>query len=86
MYFASPNEREIFYLRLLLIVVQGPRSFRDLRTINNVEYPSYKATCIAKGLLEDDDEWIQCLSEVGNMRTGFQLRRLLCVILTQRSP
>ncbi|KAF7150782.1 hypothetical protein RHSIM_Rhsim02G0030300 [Rhododendron simsii] len=40
----------------------------------------------ARGLLEDDEEWVQCLEEAAIMKTGYQLRRLLCVILTQCSP
>ena len=56
MYFASPNEGERFYLRLLLSVVKGPQSYECLKTVNNVIHPSFKAACIAKGLLEDDDE------------------------------
>ncbi|KAM7498068.1 hypothetical protein LguiA_022482 [Lonicera macranthoides] len=86
MFFVSPNEGERFYLRLLLTVMEGPRSFQSLRTVNNVVHLTYKAACIAKGLLEDDEEWIQCLREAVIMRTGSQLRRLFCVILTQCSP
>lgn len=86
MYFASPNEGERFYLRLLLTVVEGPQSFQCLRTVDNVVHPTYKAACIAKGLLEDDEEWIQCLREASIMRTYSQLRRLFSIILTQCSP
>ena len=56
MYFASPNSGERFYLRLLLTVVKGPTSFEDLRTVDGVIYESFKAACVAQGLLEDDEE------------------------------
>ncbi|KAI8540035.1 hypothetical protein RHMOL_Rhmol09G0230200 [Rhododendron molle] len=86
MYFVSPNAGEIFYLRLLLSVVRGPESYECLRTVNNILHDTFKSTCIARGLLEDDEEWVQCLEEAAIMKTGYQLRRLFCVILTQCSP
>lgn len=73
-------------MRLLLTVVKGTKSFECLRTVNNVLYDSFKLACVARGLLEDDDEWIQCLQEAAVMNTGYQLRRLFCVILTQCFP
>jgi hypothetical protein len=47
----------------VLTVVKGARSFADLRTYNGVRHPSFLEACIACGLLEDDGEWRQCLSE-----------------------
>ncbi|KAG5550191.1 hypothetical protein RHGRI_015221 [Rhododendron griersonianum] len=86
MYFVSPNAGEIFYLSLLLSVVRGPESYECLRTVNNILHDTFKSACIARGLLEDDEEWVQCLEEAAIMKTGYQLRRLFCVILTQCSP
>ncbi|XP_052189908.1 uncharacterized protein LOC127799725 [Diospyros lotus] len=86
MYFASPNCGERFYLRLLLTVVKGPKSFQSLRTVDNVVHDTFKLACVAMGLLEDDKEWIQCLKEAAVMKTGYQLRRLFSIILTQCSP
>ena len=57
-YFTSPNSGERFYLRLLLAVVRGPTSFESLRTVDGVIYETFKVACIARGLLEDDEEWI----------------------------
>ncbi|KAF7145290.1 hypothetical protein RHSIM_Rhsim04G0168000 [Rhododendron simsii] len=86
MYFVSPNACELFYLRLLLSVVRWSESYECLRTVNNILHDTFKSVCIARGLLEDDEEWVQCLEEAAIMKTGYQLRRLFCVILTQCSP
>ena len=42
MYFASSNCGERFYLRLLLTVVKGPKSFQSLRTVDNVGHDTFK--------------------------------------------
>ncbi|KAF7127851.1 hypothetical protein RHSIM_Rhsim11G0017500 [Rhododendron simsii] len=86
MYFVSHNCGEKFYMRLLLTIVKAPKSFECLRTVDNVLHDTYKSACVAKGLLEDDEEWIQCLIEVAIMKTGYQLRRLFSIIVTQCSP
>lgn len=56
MYFVSVNAGDRYYLRLLLTVVRGPMSFEHLRTVNGVVHPTYRAACVALGLLEDDGE------------------------------
>lgn len=86
LYFASPNSGELYYLRLLLTVVKGPESYEALRTVNNILCDTFKSACIALGLLEDDGEWVQCLQEAAILKTGYQLRRLFVVILTQCAP
>ena len=58
MYFASPGQGERFYLRLLLTTTAGATSFANLRTVNNVQYATYKEACHVLGLLENDNEWI----------------------------
>ena len=44
-------------------------------------YPTFKAACVAHGLLEDDGEWKKCLEEAGDMQTGQQLHSLFVTIL-----
>jgi hypothetical protein len=86
MFSASPVAGERFYLRTLLTVVKGATSFEHLRTVNGVVHPTFHAACLALGLLENDNEWIQCLEEAGDMQTGHQLRNLFGVILLFCSP
>jgi hypothetical protein len=81
MYFAPPTAGERFYLRTLLTVVRGPKSFRDLRTYEDVVYPTFQDACKARGLLEDDNEWRLCLQEACEMQTGTRLRHLFTSML-----
>lgn len=75
MYFIKPTADEQFYLRTLLMVVKGPKSFEDLRRVPGQEEPllTYYAACLARGLLEDDGEWRLCLQEACKMQTGTRL-------------
>src|SRR5713101_6951206 len=86
MYFVHPSAGEHFYLRMLLTIIRGAKDWVDLRIFNGVEYPTYKATCFARGLLEDDGEWDQCLMEAGQMQTGSQLCSLFASILSFNNP
>lgn len=56
-YTVHPSNIECFYLRLLLINVRGPESFRDLRTVDGVLCVTYREACQKLGLLEDDTHW-----------------------------
>jgi hypothetical protein len=86
MYFAAPSSGERFYLRTLLTVVKGAKSFEELRTVNGEVHPTFQSACLAHGLLEDDNEWKQCLQEAGDMQSGSQLRALFAVLLLNCNP
>jgi DNA replication protein DnaC len=86
MYHAYPTSGERFYLCLLLTTVPGATSFEYLRTFEGTLHPTFKDACIARGLLEDDSEWHQCLSEARHMATGYQLHHLFVTILCDCTP
>ena len=81
MYFVPPTAGERFYLRTLLTVARGSKSFRDLRTYQGIEYLTFQDACRACGLLEDDGEWRICLSEASQIQTGSHLRFLFASML-----
>ena len=81
MYYCSPLAGERYYLRLLLTVVRGPRSFEDLYWHEGVRYPTYRAACVAYGLAEDDQEWFQCFEEAVHFTKGHGLRMLFITAL-----
>ncbi|KIK73472.1 hypothetical protein PAXRUDRAFT_20811 [Paxillus rubicundulus Ve08.2h10] len=45
-------------------------SFQDLRTVNNQVNDTFKEACQIRGLLDDDQEWLQCLHKGAIMQTG----------------
>lgn len=71
---------------VLKIFKTGYCSYEDLRTHDGIVYDTFKATCIAYGLLADDGEWVACLQEAAQMHSGKQLRNLFAVILTMSHP
>ncbi|XP_071704160.1 uncharacterized protein [Rutidosis leptorrhynchoides] len=48
--YAHPTSGELYYLRMLLNIVKGPRSFEELRTVNGILQPTFKDACFAYGL------------------------------------
>jgi len=84
--FVSPTAGERFYLRTLLTTVKGPTSWQDLRSFEHVEYPTFHAACLARGLLENDDEWRECLEDASLTHLGRSLRELYCLILRHCHP
>jgi hypothetical protein len=86
MYYAQPTAGERFYLRLLLTAVKGATSYENLRTFQGIVAPSFREACLARGLLENDQEWQQCLEEARSMATGHQLRNLFVTILRDCAP
>lgn len=81
LYFVPPTSGERFYLRTLLTVVRGPKSFTDLRTYEGIEYPTFQDACRARGLLEDDGEWHLLLQDISQIQTGSRLRQLFASML-----
>ncbi|XP_076290998.1 uncharacterized protein LOC143214169 [Lasioglossum baleicum] len=81
-----PNNTECFHLRMLLYNIRGPTSFASLKTINGVVQPTYQAACRSLGLLEDDEQWHQTLTEAAVSDSPRKLRELFAIILIFCSP
>jgi hypothetical protein len=88
MYFIKPTAGELFYLHTLLTVVKGVTSFEDLRRVpgHPAVLPTYHASSLTQGLLQDDGEWRICLTEAADMQTGTNLRQLFATILLFGEP
>lgn len=86
LYTVHPNNRECFYLRLLLTKVRGPTSFEDLRTVDGQICSTYREACELRGLLESDSHWQSALEEAAATKIPSQLRSLFAMIVSTCSP
>ncbi|CAN6372728.1 unnamed protein product [Urochloa humidicola] len=76
-----PNKGEQYYLRMLLHVVKGAKSYSDIRTVEGVKYPTFQAACQALGLLGDDREWSYAMTDAARWALPYQLRELFVTLL-----
>ncbi|XP_075588849.1 uncharacterized protein LOC142597684 [Dermatophagoides farinae] len=85
-YYVSARESDRFYLRLLLQNVKGPKSFEDLRTVNGQVCATFKEAAILRGLVANDSEWIECLTEASVYNLPKQMRQLYAQICIYNNP
>ena len=79
--YAHPNMGERYYLRMLLHIVQGATCYEDLRTVNGTLHSTFKEACLARGLLDDTNEWDEALTEASTWATGVELRSMVYSML-----
>ncbi|KAG3070289.1 hypothetical protein PI125_g23010 [Phytophthora idaei] len=77
----SPRDMQRFYMRVLLCHRKGPTSFENLRTVDGVTYDSYREAALHAGYLEDDSEWVACMTKASQFRLPYQLRQLFATII-----
>nr|XP_043611506.1 uncharacterized protein LOC122583138 [Erigeron canadensis] len=77
----SLNTSQLFYLRILLNHVKGPASYKEIRTYGGRTYESFKETCYAMGLLDDDKEYIETIKEAARSASGPFMRSLFVMML-----
>jgi len=80
-HFAPPGCGERFYLRTLLNYVKGPTSFDDIKTVDGTKYDTFREACLARGLLEDDKEFIDAINEASHWGSGTFMRRLFATLM-----
>ncbi|KAH1232889.1 hypothetical protein GmHk_09G025454 [Glycine max] len=76
---------ELFYLRMMLTTCKGPTSFEDIRTVENVLYPTYREACFAMGFLQDDREFVEAIKEAKDWGTTNYLRKLFVPLLNLKN-
>ena len=76
-----PITGELFYLRMMLTVCKGPTSFEDLRTVDNVQYSTYKEACFAMRFLQDDKEFIEAIKQAKDWGSAHYIRKLFVLLL-----
>lgn len=81
----TPDMGDIFYLRLLLHH-KPARSFEELRTHDDTEYPTFQDAARSMGIIQNDEEYQIWLQEAINFRTGKQLRYLFVALILDGAP
>jgi PIF1-like helicase len=81
-----PGMGEVFYIRALLCH-KAAHSWNDLRTVNNILYPSYAEAAKALGLFQDGNEAEMTLEDaVICFRSPAQLRFLFSQLILEGGP
>ena len=84
---AHPGEEKCFFLRMLLNHVIGCTSYKDIHTLpDGTVCNSYKEASLERGLLDDEQERDECLSEGATRSLPKQLRELFVTILLFIEP
>ncbi|XP_074371907.1 uncharacterized protein LOC141712757 isoform X3 [Apium graveolens] len=81
MVYAHPASGERFYMRLLLNIVVGAKTFEEIRTVGGIVYPTHKQACFRRGLLDSDKEWHLALDDAALCAIAPQLRDLFVTLL-----
>ena len=85
MYKVNPTGESSF-LRLLLLQAKEATSWEDVRTVNGIVLETFREACVLKGLLQDDTERQNTLSEAVLTHMPKQLRQLFSITLTFCEP
>ncbi|XP_074288946.1 uncharacterized protein LOC141614089 [Silene latifolia] len=76
-----PQCGELYFQRVMLNHVKGPKCFEDIRTVNHFVHPTFREACYALGLIGDDREYIAAINEAADWGSGFYLRNLFATLL-----
>ncbi|XP_058726301.1 uncharacterized protein LOC131597634 [Vicia villosa] len=80
-----PTTGELYFLRMMLTHVKGPRNYSELKIVNNVKYDTFRDACFAMGFIGDDREFIAAISEAFQWGSGHYLRLLFVHMLLSSS-
>ncbi|XP_072073940.1 uncharacterized protein [Arachis hypogaea] len=65
-FYVPPRSGKSYYLRLLLNYVKGATSYEEIRTLDGVMYATFKDACYARGLLDNDKEYVDAIKEANH--------------------
>ena len=89
MYIVSLSQVELFHLRILLMIVRGATSFKNLKTVNGEIKRTFTAACLSFGFTKNDGKQTSAMrkTEVSLMpkqlRSSFVLILIYCYPLEQ---
>nr|XP_043624130.1 uncharacterized protein LOC122595729 [Erigeron canadensis] len=76
---------DIYYLRILLNHIRGPKCFKDLKKVNGKDCKTYKEACQEMGLLDDDKKYVSAIQEASAWASESYLRNFLVMLLVSNS-
>ncbi|PNX92871.1 ATP-dependent DNA helicase PIF1 [Trifolium pratense] len=76
---------ELYYMRILLTVQKGCKSYECIRTVDGNVCKSFQEACYILGLLRDDKEFIDGISEASRTESGHMLRCLFVRLLNMNT-
>ncbi|KAJ0513582.1 putative DNA helicase [Helianthus annuus] len=76
-----PALGEAYFLRILLNKVKGPTCFDDILTVNGRKFKTFREACYARGLLDDDKEYIEAIQEASITGLPNYIRSLFVIML-----
>ncbi|XP_040368295.1 uncharacterized protein LOC112192958 isoform X3 [Rosa chinensis] len=79
--YIHPTKGELYFMRMLLNIQKGCSDFNLIKTVNEITYPSYQEACQALGLLGDDKEWIEALTNSSYIAMASEIRQLFVTII-----
>ncbi|KAH1209942.1 hypothetical protein GmHk_15G044338 [Glycine max] len=77
----SPSSGELFYMRMMFSSTIGSQSYKDIRTVENVVYHTFREACFGKGFLGSDQEFVGALREANTWGTPHFVRKLFVKLL-----
>ena len=72
---------ECYYLRMLLNHVKGPTEWDDFKLWNKVVHNTFKEACNARGLLDNDKEYITAIQDSSAWDSANRVRRMFVMLL-----
>ncbi|XP_019160441.1 PREDICTED: uncharacterized protein LOC109157010 [Ipomoea nil] len=78
---ANKKYAEARLLTNIEMPIRGPMSFKDIRSFNGVEYVTFRDACYARGLLDDDKEYIDAIKEASQWSSAHPMRKLFVTLL-----
>ncbi|XP_023641963.1 uncharacterized protein LOC111831563 [Capsella rubella] len=76
---------DVYFLRVLINIVKGPTSYDDIKTYNGVVYKSYKEACFARGIISDDQFWIDSIIDASQWCFADYLRNFFAMLILSDS-
>jgi hypothetical protein len=85
MYTVSPSQSDLWHLRILLYHVKAT-SWKDLTSFEGVDYKTFPAAALARGLTRDDTEQTKAMEEAVLIASPSEIRFLFAVLLAHQTP